>query len=126
MGNSKAIAFANAALRADVKFLLEAGGSAKRWDPEVLQYISPCVWADTKFVKEVARRNKGLLEQASIGQYGGPSELGSEKHLTLLVVSQSPEQLCHAAEPMKRDTDIVLAAVRKNGEALRHAHEEVK
>lgn len=124
--NCKAMAFANAALRADAKLILEAGGPVKRWNPEVLQYVSQQIWADTNFVKQVARRNKSLLQQASIGQYGVPSDLGAEKHLALLVIRQSPEQLCHAAETMRRDKDVVLAAVRKNGETLRHAHEELK
>merc|ERR1719210_292270 len=98
----------------------------RRWDPEVLQYVSQRIWADTNFVKEVARRNKSLLQQASTGKYGVPSDLAAEKRLALLVIGQNPDQLCYAAESMRRDADVVLAAVRKNGEALRHAHEELR
>jgi len=124
--NRRSIRFADISLRADASFIIEAGGSKKKWNKEVLTYACPSLWEDMRFVKSVAARDKRLLHHAREGMYEIPTRLLASKRFVVNVLKESPEQLSLADEYMKNDIDLVLAAVSTSGETLQYASDQLK
>merc|ERR1719446_1087826 len=80
-----ALEYASMPLRSDASFILQVGGSKKHWNPKVYHYVGMSLWTNMWFVKELAKRDRCLLQRAHALKQVVP-QLLTEKTYVLQIV----------------------------------------
>lgn len=119
--NSAALQFASKELRSDPRIVLAAIETSRPWSFHPLQHAPMELQFDRDFLLAVAQTKGGVRELECAPEY-----IWNDRDVVLAAVKNDAAALKHASGRLRGDREIVLAAVQNCGYALQYASEGLR